>query len=177
MKTKILFILTLLFSTIIYSQSRKIATFHTLDLKNAKINENFINLNYQFGGFERFPKLGEYFVGHGKIGIGYSVIESGIAKSSQFYIPIQYGGGLMYQKDFFKLYTTVTAGLQTSFLSSEISGNSSSDTSIDFISSVNIGGMFFFGNSSRYGIITEFSPAIKGIDNITVGLVIRPSFN
>lgn len=173
MKTKIIIIIAAFIALTSYSQEDFSINVHTIDVNNMKFSNEFINISYENSGIDPLPKINENVFLHSKIGLGYSGSQIGSSKSSVFYIPIQVGLGYKYKVDSFSIYSSLTAGFQVGYAEIEIGSENSSDFSFDFISSLNFGGIYFFSKESKYGLIAEYSYALKGVDKISIGLALK----
>ncbi|TMM31098.1 hypothetical protein FDT66_03780 [Polaribacter aestuariivivens] len=178
MKIKFLFTLLILTSFSIFGQDEKNnslspSDYHTLDIKNLELDDNFLNIYYEGGSIMPYETFLKNFIVQGKIGVGYSATKFENNESSLFYLPLQVGGGFMFEEDIFKFYSTLSAGLQIGYSDIKIATESSSEFLFDFISYANFGGMVFFGKESKYGIQVEYNYAIEGVDRVLVGLAIR----
>ncbi len=176
MKTKIITLITVLISAISYSQETKNELFDsgigaiTTDVNSLTLQDGLTYLNLDINMIQKLNEveinLPDIFILQGKIGVAYSNVKILDESTSNVFIPLHLGVGVGHSKSNYGIYSTISIG-------SDILSVFKEDEDVSICSHINIGGSYFFGENSKYGLITEYSYALKGGDMISVGLALK----
>lgn len=184
MKTRIIIFITVLTSLVSYSQKNETPVFNegviaiTTDVNNFAVKKGraHLNLDINYIGKLNIKNFPDMIVWQIKFGYMYSDFREVNKSFSKIFVTTQAGIGAGYSKSNFGFYSTISVGTDAAtkiFTLFEDEEKEKEKARVNVYSHLNVGATYFFGEKSIFGIIAEYSYALKGINMISTGLAIN----